>query len=95
MPALVTSKFDEVPIKIEGTIDRSKFKYGLFRHSRASNSEVNSLIWPEFEVILDFMVILVTCKFDEDPIKSDVALLRTTFLSIIRPCESFLTLKGK
>ena len=29
-------------------------KYGLFRHSRASNSNVNSPIWPEFELIRDF-----------------------------------------
>ena len=47
--------------------------YGLFRHSWASNSEVNILTWPEFEFIHDFMAVLFTCKFDKDPIKSDVA----------------------
>ena len=70
MPVLVTSKFEE-PIKTESTIE-----YGLFHHS-AINSEVNSPIWPEIGFIRDFMAILVTCKFDEGPIKREVAILRT------------------
>ena len=40
-----------------------------FRHSRASNSEVNSLIWPIFKLIREFMAVLAICKFEEDPIK--------------------------
>ena len=50
-----------------------------FRHSRASNSEVNSPIWPEFELIRDFMAVLISCKFEDDLIKSEGATLRTTF----------------
>ena len=68
MPVLVTCKFDEEPIKIEGTIG-----YGLFHHSMAINSEVNIPICPEIGLVL------VTCKFDEDPIKREVVILRTTF----------------
>ena len=30
----------------------------FFGHSRASNSEMNILIWPEFELIRDFMAVL-------------------------------------
>ena len=41
----------------------------FFRLSRASNSKVSGLIRPEFEFIQDFMPVLVTCKFDEYPIK--------------------------
>ena len=74
MPDLVTCKFDEEPIKIEGTIE-----YGLFHRSVAINSEVNSLIWPEIGFIRDFMAVLVTCKFYEDSIKREVAIRRTTF----------------
>ena len=46
-----------------------KVKYGLFRLSRASNSSVKSLIWLKFELIREFMAVLMTCKFDEDLIK--------------------------
>ena len=35
------------------------------RRSRAANSEV----WPNFELIRDFIVVHVTCKNEEDPIK--------------------------
>ena len=77
MAALVSCKFDD-PIKIEGTIDQTRSNMGFF-YSRASNSEVDSPIWPEFELIQDFMAVLVTCKIDEDRIKSEVAIIRTTF----------------
>ena len=39
----------------------------FFPHSRASNSDVNSLIWPEFKLVRDFMAVLVICKFEDDP----------------------------
>ena len=74
MPVLVTCKFDEELIKIEGTIE-----YELFHHSMAINSEVNSPIWPEIGFVRDFMAVLVTCNFEEVPIKREVAILRTTF----------------
>ena len=31
---------------------------------------MKSLIWPKFELIQDFMAVLVTCKFEDDAIKS-------------------------
>ena len=43
----------------------------LIRPSRARNSEVTDPIRPEFDLFLDFMSVLVTSKFDEDPIKSE------------------------
>ena len=64
---------------IAPTFSERGYKYGVLRHSGASNSEVNSLIWPEFELISDVMPVLVTCKFDEDLIKSKGAILLTTF----------------
>ena len=48
-------------------------------HSRASNSEVKSPIWPEFKHVRDFMAVLVTCKFEDDLIKSEGTILLTTF----------------
>ena len=54
---------------------------GFFsRRSRAANSAVNGLIWPNFELIRDFIVVHVTCKNEEDPIKNKDALkVFTTF----------------
>ena len=44
MPVLVTCKFVKDPIKTEGAFVSTTF----LRRSRASNSEVNIQIWPEF-----------------------------------------------
>ena len=54
----------------------SNYKYmGFFsRRSRAADSAVGGLIWPNFELIRDFMVVNVTCKNEEDPFKNDDAL---------------------
>ena len=65
-----------------------------FHHSRASNSKANIPIWPKFELRQDFMPVPVTCKFDEDPIKSEVAILRTIFSPLYR-WENFSSLKGE
>ena len=47
--------------------------------SRANNSKVNNPIQPKFELIWVFMPVLVTCKFDKDPIKGDWEKLETSF----------------
>ena len=39
-------------------------------------------IWPEFELVRDFMPVLVTSKFDEYPIKNDELAWRHHFLII-------------
>ena len=43
-----------------------KYMGNIFYHSRANNSKVHHPIWPEIELVRDFMTILVTCKFEED-----------------------------
>ena len=71
MPVLVTCKFDE-----DGTHSNLR-KDGdtifpirsQWEHSRANNSAVKSPTWSKFELIRDFMPVLITCKFDKDPIK--------------------------
>ena len=45
----------------------------------ARNSEVTDPIWLEFKFIQDFKPVLVTSKFDEDPIKNECASLETPF----------------
>ena len=51
----------------------------IFHHSRAStcNSKVNIPIQPKFKLRQDFMLALVTCKFDENLIKIEGIIDRT------------------
>ena len=43
----------------------------------AGKSTVHDRIWPNFELIQDFMVVLVTCKNEEDSIKNEGARVAT------------------
>ena len=45
----------------------------------SANSAVLSLIWPNFELVRDVIDVLVTCKYEEDPIKNEGARVDTTF----------------
>ena len=49
----------------------------MFRRSRASKAKVNGPIRPKIELVRDFIAVLVTCKYGEDPITNKVAMLRT------------------
>ena len=41
------------------------------------NSEPNSLVWPESELVQHFMPLLVICKFEENPIKNEDIIAET------------------
>ena len=41
----------------------------ILRRSRAANSVVSGPIWPKFELVRDFMHVLVTCKYKKDRIQ--------------------------
>ena len=75
MPILVTSnEFDDNSIKNERASMETPFSHykctGIFfRRSRAANSIVSGPIWPKFELVRDFMLVLVTCKCKKDRIK--------------------------
>ena len=51
----------------------------IFRHSRAANSVVSGLMWPKFELVCDFMHVLVTCKYIKDRIKINREKVETSF----------------
>ena len=51
----------------------------IYRRLRAETSIACDRIWPNFELIRDFMVVFVSCKNEEDPIKKDGARVATTF----------------
>ena len=61
--------------------DFSHYKsMGIFsRRSRAANSAVLGPIWPNFELVRDVINVLVTFKYEEDPIKNEGARVDTTF----------------
>ena len=50
--------------------------------SKAGNSVESCQIWQKLELILAFMVVLLTCKNEEDPIKNECAGVLTTFLPL-------------
>ena len=60
----------------------------IFNRSRANNSEVNDLTWPNFQVVRDFIPLLDACKFEESVITTESAMPRS--MSNVR----FLSLKG-
>ena len=59
-----------LPLKVNGDFSR---------RSRAANSAVLGPIWPKFELVRDLMDVLVTCKYEEDPIRNEGARVDTTF----------------
>ena len=76
-PVMLYIKFDQDwPT---GLRDIQVRKYKIFRHSRASNSKVSSLIRPEIKLVRDFMPVLVTSNFDEDSIKNEQTSMETAF----------------
>ena len=62
MHALFNLQKQKDPIKIDYR--------NFFIRSRAANSAVHGLIWSNLELIQDFMVVLVTCNNEKDPIKN-------------------------
>ena len=75
MHVLVMCKNEDDRFKNEGARVFTRFVqlyvYGDFsRRSRAANSAVLGPIKSNFELGRDFMVVLITCKNEEDPIKN-------------------------
>ena len=74
---LVTCNFEEDPIKNEGAKVLTRLYDVFLRRSRAANSKVSGGILPKFEHIQAFIVVLVTCKNEEDPLKNEAARVLT------------------
>ena len=58
----------------------------------AANSAVHGPIWSNFELVQDFMVVLHTCKNEEDPIKNRGARVFTTFYIKFSDVQGQITL---
>ena len=70
MTVLITSNFDDDSIKNERASMETAFS-----HNKSMRiflvSVVSGPIWPKFELVRDFMHVLVTCKYKKDGIKTD------------------------
>ena len=98
MHVLLTCKNDVDQIKNEGARVFTRFLPILVyvdfsRRSRAAISAVHSPIWPNFEVVRDVIDVLVTCKYEEDPIKNRGARVFKTFYFVYT--SFFQTHKGR
>ena len=86
MLVLVTSSFDDDSIKNERASLETHFPiislWEFFRRSRAANSVVSGLIWPKFELVRDFMHVLVTCKYKKDRIKNNREKVQISFSTL-------------
>ena len=77
--------------ELECSQDFSHYKsMGIFsRRSKAANSSVLGPIWPNFEDVID---VLVTCKYEEYPIKNEGARVDTTLYSNFSDAQGQITL---
>ena len=48
-------------------------------HIKGQNSAKIKLMQDLMSVLIDLMSVPVICKFDKDPIKNEIAIIRTTF----------------
>ena len=76
MHVLVSCNNGKVLIKNEGPRVVTTFlpllvNGDFLRHSRAANSAVKGRIWPNFKLIQDFKVVLITSINEENPIKNE------------------------
>ena len=84
MPVQITCKFDEIQSKVKVLSCPRHFPYCKsmgknVRRSRASNYKVDRPSWPKIKDIPDIMPVLVTCKTEEYPIKSEDATVSPEF----------------
>ena len=69
--------------------------YGnFFKCSRAGNSAVLGLIMPNFKLVRDIMVVLHTCKNEENLIKNEGARVLTRLYDIFSDAQGQITLKS-
>ena len=70
---------EEDSIKNEGARVLTRLYDVFFRRSRATNSQDGSGILSKFKLIQAFIVVLITCKNEEDPTKNEGARVLTRF----------------
>ena len=59
-----------------------KRKHQFFRRLRAANSVVLGRTWPNFKLIQALMYVIITCKYEKDPIKNNREKEATPFFKL-------------
>ena len=78
--------------RIGSIATEKKWWHRFFRRSRAANSIVSGGIWPKFKLIQAFMHVLITCKYEKDPIKNSRENVMTLSMGIFSDAQGQLTL---
>ena len=68
--------------------------WGFFSLSRAANSTIRSQMEPNFELVQDIMVVLLTCKNEEDPNKKGSTRVPTRLYFNFSDAQGQLTLQS-
>ena len=79
MVVLFTCKYEENTIKNEGTRVLTRLYIDFSDAQGAGYSAVLGRIELKFKLIQAYMIVLITCKNDEDPIKNEGDRVLTTF----------------
>ena len=58
---------------------KKKWKHQFFRRLRAASSVVHGRIWLNFKLIQALMYVIITCKYEKDPIKNNREKVATPF----------------
>ena len=53
----------------------TRLKIGVFRNQKDRISKMNNLIWTGFSFVQDVINVLLICKFQDHPIKSELVML--------------------
>ena len=59
-----------------------KWKHQFFRRLRAASSVVRGRIWQDFKLIQALMYVIITCKYEKDPIKNNREKVATPFFKL-------------
>ena len=76
MDVLVTCKYEEDLIKNEGTRVLTTFSPII---TLSVAMETSGRIWPNFELIQALIHVIITCKYEKDPIKNSGENVMTSF----------------
>ena len=59
-----------------------EWKHQFFRCLRAASSVVRGRIWLNFKLIEALMYVIITCKYEKDPIKNNREKVATPFFKL-------------
>ena len=80
--------------KIQSKMKALEYSQDFSIRSREANSAVLGPIWPKFELVRDIMVVLLTCKYKEDPIKNEGPRVFTTIYIDFSDAQGQITLES-